>query len=223
MNTSNGERMRVTIASENTMLREGLHAAANKQHDMSFIGGVSDAKQFRDILDRESPNVALIDTDPMQKTTAAQFLQTAIGDKNRQIACLMLQEEPDFSQAREYLTKGAKGVISTSENVPELMHAIREISTGKLSIDQATRERLMRIAYSTAPELSPIETLTSKEREVLTLLGQGRKTSEIADTLSISPKTIDTHVMRMKVKLDCKNRIQLLKFAIHFANGKVLQ
>jgi DNA-binding NarL/FixJ family response regulator len=115
---------------------------------------------------------------------------------------LVLSMHPDHLYAEQALRAGAMGYINKEEATVKIIEAIRGIMAGKMCVSNAVRETLLRRAAGAKKAAEdPVDALTKREMEVFRMIGQGRKTIEIAAELSVSGKTIETHRDRIKKKL----------------------
>jgi DNA-binding NarL/FixJ family response regulator len=120
----------------------------------------------------------------------------------------------------DYVTRairaGASGFLVKDTEPVELIRAIRVVASGDALLSPSVTRRLLeRVAADLreAPDTRPLEGLTDREREVLSLVGQGKTNAEVATSLFLSPLTAKTHVSRIMTKLDARDRVQLVVLA----------
>jgi len=119
--------------------------------------------------------------------------------------------------AERLLSAGANGYIMKEATADQLLSALRQVLAGELYVSKHVKSRMMeRVAVGgrKQPE-DRIERLSNRELEILGLLGQGKTTREVAESLNLSGKTIDTHRQRIKNKLGLQTSAQVTQFAIH--------
>ena len=205
--------IRCLIADDQAMVREGFAAMLAAEPGIMIAGqaidGTDAVRQARQL----DPDVVLMDVrmPVMDGLEAARRILTAArgADKPR---VLMLTTFDLDEYVYEALRAGASGFLLKDATTAELIHAVKVVAAGDALLAPSVTRRL--IADFTrkppAPALSPaaLDDLTSRETEVLTLIGQGLSNSEISDALSIAKETTKTHVKRILAKLGLRDRVQ---------------
>jgi len=125
---------------------------------------------------------------------------------------LVLSAHADAMHARRVMKAGASGYLSKRSAGEELVHAIVQVRQGKTFIEAAIAQQLAAQQFGT--EKSPVETLSEKEFKVFLALARGQTVAEIADVMSLSPRTIGTHLYNIKQKLSASNQAELTLIAI---------
>ena len=125
---------------------------------------------------------------------------------------LVLSAHADAMHARRVMKAGASGYLSKRSAGEELVHAIVQVRQGKTFIEAAIAQQLA--AQQFGAEKSPVETLSEKEFKVFLALARGQTVAEIADVMSLSPRTIGTHLYNIKQKLSASNQAELTLIAI---------
>jgi DNA-binding NarL/FixJ family response regulator len=127
-----------------------------------------------------------------------------------------MYEETIF--AERVIRAGARGYIMKKDAPQKIMAGIRDILKGRIVLNPDISARIIQKSYkkrASSGSGSLLDDLSPRELEVLRLIGQGLKTSEVAETLCLSPKTIETYREKLKVKLGLKNAAELARFAFH--------
>jgi two-component system invasion response regulator UvrY len=125
---------------------------------------------------------------------------------------LVLSAHADAMHARRVMKAGASGYLSKRSAGEELVHAIVQVRQGKTFIEAAIAQQLA--AQQFGAEKSPVETLSEKEFKVFLALARGETVAEIADIMSLSPRTIGTHLYNIKQKLGASNQAELTLIAL---------
>jgi len=207
--------IRVLIADDHAVLRDGLRYLLGAQADIEVVGDAGDGREaVRRAADLE-PDVALVDVampglNGVEATR--QIAEVCAGTK-----VVMLSMHSTTEHVLSALEAGARGYVLKESAGAELVNAVRMVHSGHrylspslsdLVIDHALRSRQSG-AYA-----SPLDLLSPREREVLQLVAEGRSSAEIAESLSLSPKTVDTYRSRLMRKLDISDVPGLVKFAL---------
>ena len=194
--------MRVVLAEDNALLRAGL-AELLRQHGMEVAGEAGDVPALLDLVRRTKPDVVVVDvrmppTHSVEGLAAARDIRAEYGTS---IGILVLSHHLETRYAIDLLAGGAQGVgYLLKDRVlspEELADAIRRVGAGGSAIDPQVIEHLLR--RKRADE--PLATLTPRERDVLSLVAEGRSNRSVAATLYISEKTVEAVTGRIFTKL----------------------
>lgn len=199
--------IRVIIANDRALTREGLAELINAQEDMDVVGVAADGERALECCREASPDVAIVDL-LMPKL---QGLRTI---KNIHACCprtrvLALSAYDDAIDLRAVLAAGGAGYITMHAPAQELYSAVRELHAGRTFI-RATIDR--DADGKRAPR--PSTPLSRREREVLALLVDGYTNKEIAERLDLQKKTVDTYRTRLQDKLGLRGRAALVRYAL---------
>ena len=206
------EPVRVLIADDHPIVRQGLELVINSQPDMRLIGQATNGNEAV-ILSRESkPDVVVMDLKMPDKDGLAAIEEIKNFDPT--IPILVLTSFPDDDMIITAIQKGASGVMLKDSPPEQLLSAIRDVVQGKNSMHPSVIHKLvLRIQQPAAPQ--PVEKLlTHREIDVLSCLAQGLTNHEIALKLSISNRTVTTHVRNILDKLGLDNRTQAALYAV---------
>ena len=193
--------MRVILADDSVLLREGL---ARMLADSGFqvAAQVGDAAALLAAVDADPPDVCIVDI-RMPPTNTTEGLEAALQLRVRHpsVAVLVLSQYVETRYAMELLARGADGVGYLLKDrvgdVSELLAAIRSVAAGRSVIDPTVVSRLV----GRRRQVDPMETLSAREREVLSLMAEGRSNRAIGERMFLSPKTVETHVSAIFSKL----------------------
>jgi two-component system response regulator NreC len=207
-------KLRVLVADDHAVVREGLKSLVNAQPDMEVIAeagnGREACRQAKDLM----PDVIVLDLS-MPEMDGAQ----ATGVLKRlcpQTKVLVLTVHEDEDYLRLLLKKGASGYVLKRAAAEELAFAIRKVTDGGIYVDATLTEKLVsnqpRRAYSR--QQGSAYALSEREIEVLRLLAWGHSHAEIAGQLHLSVRTVETYKARMMEKLNLRNRTDIIRYAV---------
>lgn len=199
---SRGSGVRVLLADDDVLLREGL-AAMVAGAGFCVTGQVGDARALVRAVAADPPDVAVIDIRmPPTNTTDGLLAAIDIQRSHPQIGVLVLSQYVEPHYAMRLLEAGDRGVgYLLKDRVTEptqLTDAIRRVAAGGSVVDPAVVNELLHRPR----RRSRLDDLTEREREVLRLIAEGRTNKAIGESLVLSPKTVETHVRNIFLKLD---------------------
>lgn len=204
-----GAPVRVMIADDHPLVREGLRSMLTDVDDIQLIGEATDGLEAARYTDDLHPDVVIIDI----RMTGLDGIEATrrIKARHPEIAVLVLTvlEEPDY--LLESVRAGASGYLLKDCSRQQLLNAIRTLRAGGSLLDPETIGRLLqqlRRAPTNPMDNGAATPLTAREIEVLRLLCEGRNNKEIADLLVVSVNTVKTHVKRIMGKLKVSDRTQ---------------
>lgn len=209
------EKSSIFIIDDHPVIRHGVSSVLNKQPDMEFIGEAQDAKSALKPLQELQPDVIVLDI--TLKGISGIDLIPRIREKldNSLIVIYSMHKDPNHIQRA--IKAGAKGYVFKSDEIKDLITAIRDIRDGKMYLSQNIQPEFLEQILSGKTDGSSLSALTPREYEVANLLVQGMTPDEIGTSLFISPKTVRVHRTNIMHKLGC-NRANtlLLCLANHF-------
>ncbi len=206
-------KIRVVIADDHAILREGVRALLQLHPDIEVVGEAADGKQALAEVERLDPDLVLMDIAmPGLGGIEATIELKKLG---RRAKILILSQYEDREYVRRLLKAGVSGYVLKKSAGSELANAIRAVYRGGLVLDPEVARTAMEEAGPAAPGAAdPYEALTDREKQVLKLVADGRSNKEVADVLGISVKTAMTHREHVMEKLGVHNRTELVRFAI---------
>ncbi|MFC9313836.1 response regulator [Streptomyces nigra] len=213
----------VLIADDQTLQRFGFRMLLESQDDMTVLGEAANGSEAVRMAAELNPDVVLMDVRmPGLDGIEATRRITAAGDRTR-VLILTTFDLDEYAYAG--LRAGASGFLVKDAQPEELLAGIRAVATGDAVVAPSVTRRLLD-AYvhhlpSGAPERAPVMTgedprlsaLTEREREILTVVGQGWTNNEIATRLHLAESTVKTHVGRILAKTNSRDRIQAVILA----------
>ncbi|GAA1844708.1 response regulator [Asanoa iriomotensis] len=202
--------IRVVIADDQAMIRAGLRMVLDTEPDITVVGEAADGADAITVARRTSPDVVLLDLamPRMDGVTAAARLG-ALDSPPRVIVLTTFDSDENLYAA---LRAGASGFLLKVSPPEQLVTAIRVVASGASLLDPAVTTRVI-AAFTRQPaphRPAVLDRLTPREREVLRLLARGLANVEIARHLDLGDATVKTHVARVLMKLDLRDRAQAI-------------
>jgi DNA-binding NarL/FixJ family response regulator len=206
----------VFIVDDHGIVREGLRLIVETQaNDMKVVGEAADGREGVRRIKEICPDVVLMDIAmPGLDGIDATRKITELCPSTHVIIISMYGSKEHIFRALE---AGARGYILKESAGKEISKAIRSVSAGRRYLsDRITETMIDDYLYSrrNAPIKSPVEGLSSRERQILKLVVEGKSSTEIGDLIFLSPKTVETYRSRMMQKLHIKHITELVKFAV---------
>jgi DNA-binding NarL/FixJ family response regulator len=209
--------MRILIVDDHAIVRRGLRELLSDEFHGAAFGEASDAQQALEQLRKKEWDVALLDIALPGKS--GLDLLKELKTEWPKLPVLILSAHPEDQFAVRALKAGAGGYMTKESAPEELAKALRKIMAGGRYVSPALAEML---ALGVTKDLTrtPHETLSDREYEVMSRIASGKTVTEIAEELSLSPKTISTYRARVLEKLGLKNSAAIVQYVIR--NGLVI-
>jgi DNA-binding NarL/FixJ family response regulator len=209
------ERKKILIAEDHTILREGLKALLLTSKDLEIVGEADDGRKAVQLAERLFPDLVLMDLS-MPRMDGMEAIRE-IKKRWPRIKVLALTVHKTEEYVLSTLRAGVDGYLLKDATHQEMMTAIRSVLGGKRYLSPGVSEKVIE-GYlggkEPAKTLTTWESLTSRERETLKLIGEGYKNKDIAALLGISPKTVEKHRANLMEKLNLHNTSELTAYAI---------
>ena len=207
--------IRVIIVDDQELIRAGFRVLLDSADDIEVVGEATTGEEALELVTRTAPEVALMDIrmpgmDGLEATE--RLTQQGIPVKILILTTFDLDE-----YVHRALRAGASGFLLKDTSPADLLDAIRIVAEGDALLSPSVTRRLIE-EFAGRPDTSPMDVsgldeLTEREREVLGLVGRGMSNQEIAEHLVVSPATSKTHVSRVMTKLNARDRAQLVVMA----------
>lgn len=195
--------IRILLADDHAVVREGLRSLLEQQPDMKIVAEAGDGHATLRLLPVGIPDVIILDM-KMPGPTAMETI-IAVKAMRPQTQILVFTSYAEDCQIRDALSAGATGYLLKDAFREDLVRAVREVNAGRAWIHpQAQRQML---DWMRRPP-SPVDSLTARERSVLTLLAEGQSNKQIAHTLALTEGTVKGYVSHVLDKLDVADRTQ---------------
>jgi DNA-binding NarL/FixJ family response regulator len=213
------ENIRVLIADDHTLFREGLEALLNSVPEIEVLGTVENGQQAIKAAADLQPDVILMDLQMPQVNGIEATRQIVHTSPHIGVIVVTMFEDDDSVFAA--MRAGARGYILKGADQNDMLRAIQAVARGEALFGPSIATRLMHyFTPATQPTPQAFPELTEREREILELLAQGLNNAEIAAQVSISPKTVRNHVSNIFNKLQVTDRVQAALRAREAGLGK---
>jgi len=218
--TEAGGTIRIAIADDHPIFRDGLRKLLGLEKDFEVVGEAKDGDETLELVRQKEPDILLLDL-RMPGRDGLSVLQRLkhFPNKTKVIVLTASEDKNEFVQAMKH---GCAGIVLKQTATELLYKSIRKVSGGEIWLDSLTTAAVMRqfAAPARAPagfergvrERSP---LSQREREIVALVAQGFKNKEIAERMFISEQTVKNHLHNIFDKLGVADRLELALFAIH--------
>lgn len=208
------KRTRVLIVDDHPAVREALALRIGRQRDLEVCGEAADTNEALRLVAETEPDLAVVDIS--LKTGNGVDLIKRIKDRDDHIRIVVWSMHSESLYAERALRAGAMGYVNKDQATDTIVEAIRRVLDGKVWLSETMSERLLQRSVGVGGRetaRSLVETLTDRELEVFRLIGQGVKTTEIAERLHLSVKTIETYRDRIRQKLELPDGTKLAHYA----------
>ena len=207
--------IKVVIADDHHLFRESIKSLLETTDDIEVVGEAADGQETLKLIQRNRPDVALVDIampllNGIETTYRIQSL-----DVGTRVVILSMYSDDDM--VRQALKNGAKGYLLKRSLVEELLLAIRSASVDEVYLSPAVARSVLSGYLQNETDdrtLSPVDRLSSREREVLQLIAEGHTNQAAAHILNISAKTVETHRTNLSKKLEARNLPDLVRIAL---------
>jgi NarL family two-component system response regulator LiaR len=202
--------LRILIADDHAIVREGLEAILSTQPDLALVGIATNGLEAVSLAAQLKPDVVLIDL-VMPKMDGLAAIQ-AIRAVDPQVCILVLTSFADDERVFPAIKAGALGYLLKDTLPKDLLRAIREVAQGQLSLHPEIARRMLREIHQ--PVERPQNALTEREQQTLVLIADGLSNQEIAAKLGIHENTVAKYVSALLGKLGLSSRTQAALYAI---------
>lgn len=204
-------KLRIFLADDHAVVREGLKRLIDAAPDMEVIGEAETGREAVDKATLAQPDILVVDLS-MPELNGAQ-VTVELKRSSPKIAVLALTVHEDKSYLRELLEAGAVGYVLKRAAADELLRAIRAVAAGGLYVDPHIAAKLVSSFVAPKANFSAVTELSERETSVLRLIAQGHSNKEIGVQLSISVKTVETYKARSMEKLGLRSRVDIIRTA----------
>ncbi len=208
-------KLRILLAEDHEMIRDGLKLLVNAQPDMEIVGEAANGRVAVQLAQELLPDVVVMDVSMPELNGLKATKQ--LTQKCPQVKVLTLTRHTDDGYLQQLLQAGASGYVLKQSKSAELLRAIRHVAANQTYLDPAITEKAItqiRVGRRTARGATPNANLSSREQEVLRLIARGYINKEVAARLSLSVKTIEFHKANGMRKMGMKSRVDIVRYAM---------
>jgi two-component system, NarL family, nitrate/nitrite response regulator NarL len=217
---SRPQGIRVVLADDHPIVRDGLRKLLSLEEDIQVVGEASDGREVVQVVQDTRPDILVLDL-RMPYMDGLATLQ-ALQQLDRKVKVIVLTASEDKNEFVQAMKLGCSGIV-LKQTAPELIvKSIRKVNAGEIWLDSHTTAAVMRQFASPSDvvsgspgkgrERSP---LSQREREIVSLVAQGYKNREMAEKMFISEQTVKNHLHNIFDKLGVSDRLELALYAIH--------
>ncbi len=206
---------KIIIIEDHPIVRKGFIMLINQEEDMMIVGEAEDPENAIRLIKKIEADIALVDLS-LNSGNGIELIKE-IKNIKPDLPVLVVSLHDENIYAERVLKAGARGYVMKSEATENILSAIRMVSNGEIFLSAAMKSRLINKMAGVKLQVSmPMDILSDRELEVFQLIGEGKTTKEIADTLNLSIKTIETYKSHIKNKLDIRDSTELIQFAVEW-------
>lgn len=206
------DKIKVLVADDHPMVLEGMRSMLAEIEFVMVVGLAKNAYQAMELIKAHMPDIVITDIN-MPEISGIE-LTAKIRKEHPRIKVIAMSTFNERSYISQMVQQGASGYLLKSASKEEIEEAILTVNAGKLymSLD-------LDLSKQEQQEMKKIPVLTSREKEVLTLIAEGLTNAQIAEKLFVSPYTVDSHRKNLLTKFEVNNTAGLIKLAVR--NGLV--
>lgn len=202
--------IRVLLVDDHPLVREGIAARLSSEPDIDVVGEAGDAASALACLATLRPTIVLTDLG-MKGIGGIELTRRLLAqDPALRVLVLSMYDSADYAQ--QALAAGASGYVLKDSPSAELVAALRSVAAGGTFLSPAMAQRLFRPS-------APRTQLSDREQQILALLAQCQSSKQIARTLDIGVRTVETHRQAIRRKLDLEGQAELIRYAVEHARG----
>lgn len=206
----------VFIVDDHPLVRQGLGQVINAEADMVVCGEAEDAARALHGITTKNPDLVIVDIS-LRGNNGLELIKN-IKAVRHTIPILVFSMHDETVYAQRALRAGARAYVMKQESADKIIMAIRRIMSGDIYVSNRVADQVLHQLVNGAgdPAGSPVDRLSDRELEVIQLIGRGLSTREIAATLNLSVKTIESHRAHIKEKLNLRNATELVQFSVQW-------
>jgi DNA-binding NarL/FixJ family response regulator len=208
--------LRILIADDHDLVRKGIRSLLEAQKGWEVVGEARDGRDAVEKAGKLKPDVIILDHG-MPRLNGLEAVRR-IMKVHPQAKVLIVTMHDSDELIREVLDAGARGYVTKSDTGQDLVEAVEALSRNKTyftsKVDQMVLDRFLQINTGKADAKPTRDRLTSRQREIVQLLAEGKTSKEVATILGLSTKTVETHRAQIMRRLDCHSVSELVRYAI---------
>jgi two-component system, NarL family, response regulator NreC len=209
------QKIRILLADDHTIVRQGFRLILSSQPDMEIVGEAGNGREAVELAASLTPDVAVMDVAMPELNGIEATRRIAASSPKTRVLALSMHKDSVY--VREILRAGARGYLLKDSIDTDLLAAVRAVAKGEGYLSPAVSDAVLSDYRQHVTD--PIDRLSSREREVLQMIAEGKTNKEIASTLNLSVYTIDAHRGHIIEKLNLHSTGELVRFAVR--NGLI--
>ncbi len=209
------KKIRILLADDHKLVRQGFRLILLSQEDMDVVGETGNGREAVELAKTLKPDVVIMDVTMPELNGIEATRRICVISPH--IRVLALSVHRDFVYVREIIRAGAEGYLLKESADTDLLAAVRAVAEGNSYLSPEVSGALLKDYRKNAT--NPLDLLTSREREILQLVAEGKTNKDIASSLNLSVYTVDGHRTRIMDKLNLHSVGELVRFAVR--NGLV--
>jgi len=209
------KRIRILLADDHAVVRRGFQMILAEQSDMEIVGEAGNGREVLELAAKLKPDVVVMDV-AMPELNGIEATRR-MAESAPRARVLALSMHKDSVYVREILRAGARGYLLKDSVAADLVSAVRAVASGEGYLSPGVSDAVLDDYRRHVT--NPIDRLTSREREVLQMLAEGKTNKDIAAILNLSVYTVDAHRGRIMEKLNLHSINELVRFAVR--NGLI--
>jgi DNA-binding NarL/FixJ family response regulator len=209
------KRIRILLADDHAVVRQGFKMILSAEKDMEIVGEAGNGREAVEQAEQLRPDIVVMDVAMPELNGIEATRRLAASMPHTRVIALSMHKDSVY--VREILRAGARGYLLKDSGAGDLVSAIRAVASGESYLSPAVSNAVLDDYRRHVT--NPIDLLTSREREVLQMLAEGKTNKEIAVVLNLSVYTVDAHRGRIMEKLNVHSINELVRFAVR--NGLI--
>lgn len=209
------KRIRILLADDHAVVRQGFKMILSAQPDMEIVGEAGNGREAVELADSLKPDIVVMDVAMPELNGIEATRRLSVSSPHTRVVALSMHKDNVY--VREILRAGARGYLLKDSVAADVVAAIRAVARGESYLSPAVSNAVLDDYRKHVT--NPIDLLSSREREVLQMLAEGKTNKEIAVVLNLSVYTVDAHRGRIMEKLNVHSINELVRFAVR--NGLI--
>lgn len=205
--------IKVLLADDHKIIRQGMKAMLQSQHDILVVGEASDGNEALNMTQSLEPDIILLDI--MMPNLNGIEVAHQIKQRGSRTRIVILSMHANASYAVRALHNGALGYVIKDADFSEILQAIHNAYEGKRYLSNIIADEVIEMLLSNeGGNVGSLQSLSPREREVLQLIAEGNTNTVIASKLTLSVRTVEAHRARIMAKLRINSQAELVRFAV---------
>lgn len=209
------KKIRILLADDHAMVRQGFRMILAAQPDMEIVGEAGNGRETVELAEKLHPDVVVMDVAMPELNGIEATRRLAVSAPRTRVLALSMYKDSVY--VREILRAGARGYLLKDAIDRDLLSAVRSVASGEGYLSPAVSDAVLSDYRRHVTE--PLDLLSSREREILQMIAEGKTNKEIATALKLSVYTVDSHRGRIMDKLNLHSVGELVRFALR--NGLI--